>query len=240
MPASSPAAAAAAGGGGVCWRSASAIVAGVETSFHVLKIIGYSRTKDVPNGKRIESRPFRVGSSTWHVRYYPNGGNSGVIDFLSLYLHLEDTFDKAVKAQVKISLLDQDGKPVPSYSSITKVVNFSDVRTWGYSKFIKREVLEKSEHLKDDSFSVRSDVTVMKDVHTQDTPIVIVPPLDMHRHFGDLLLSKEGADVKFRVRKRKFHAHRSVLAARSPVFKKVLHGPMKEGASINTIPIDDM
>ncbi|RLN16937.1 BTB/POZ domain containing protein, expressed [Panicum miliaceum] len=197
MPVSSPAAAG--GGGGVSWRSGSAIVDGVETGFHVLKIIGYSRTKDVPNGKRIESRPFRVGGSTWHVRYYPNGGNSGVIDFLSLYLHLEDTFNKAVKTQVKISLLDQDGKPVPSSALSPKSVNFSD-----------------------------------------DTPIVVVPPSDMHRHFGDLLLSKEGADVKFRVRKRKFHAHRSVLAARSPVFKKVLLGLMKEGASINTIPIDDM
>ncbi|RLN39822.1 hypothetical protein C2845_PM01G42520 [Panicum miliaceum] len=238
MLASSPAAAA--GGGGVSWRSASAIVAGVETGFHVLKIIGYSRTKDAPNGKRIESRPFRVGGRTWHARYYPNGDKSDAIDFISLYIDLEDTVDKALKAQVKISLLDQDRKPVPSYSLITRVVNFSDVRAWGFDKFIKREALEKSEHLKDDSFSVRFDVTVMKDVHTQDTPIVVVPPSDMHRHFGDLLLSKEGADVEFRVRKKKFYAHRSVLAARSPVFKKALLGPMKEGARTNTIPIDDM
>lgn len=127
-----------------------------------------------------------------------------------------------MKAISKFSLLDQDGKPVPSYSFTTKVVNFSDEKNWGYPKFIKRAVLEKSEYLKDDSFTVRFDVTVMKDVHTQDTPVIMVPPSDMHRHFGELLSSKEGVDLKFRVRKKTFSAHRSVLAARSPVFKKAL------------------
>ncbi|KAF8722838.1 hypothetical protein HU200_021967 [Digitaria exilis] len=80
----------------------------------------------------------------------------------------------------------------------------------------------------------------MKDVSTQDTPVIVVPPSDMHRHFGELLSSKEGADVKFRVRKKTFSAHRSVLAARSPVFKKALLGPMKEGTTTSAIPIDDM
>ena len=129
---------------------------------------------------------------------------------------------------------------VPSYSYTTRLINFSENRNWGYSKFIKRQVLEKSEHLRDDSFTVRFDVTVMKDIHTQGTPIIVVPPSDMHRQFGDLLLSKEGADVKFRVRKKTFSTHRSVLAARSPVFKKMLLGPMKEGTTTRVIPIDDM
>jgi hypothetical protein len=61
----------------------------------------------------------------------------------------------------------------------------------------------------------------------EQTPLVVVPPSDMHRHFGDLLSIKEGADVKFRVRRTTFHAHRLVLAARSPVLNKGLLGPMK-------------
>ena len=145
-----------------------------------------------------------------------------------------------MKASAKFSLLDQDGKMVPSYSYTTRLINFSEKRNWGYSKFIKRQVLEKSEHLRDDSFTVRFDVTVMKDIHTQGTPIIVVPPSDMHHQFGDLLLSKEGADVKFRVRKKTFSTHRSVLAARSPVFKKMLLGPMKEGTTTSAIPIDNM
>jgi speckle-type POZ protein len=234
MPASSPAA------DGAPWRSASAIVAGSLSGYHVLKVVGYSLTKDVPNGKSIKSRPFMVGGRKWHVEYKPNGNKAENIDFISLHLFLDDNVTEAVKASAKFSLLDQDGKPVPSYSFTTNLINFTEMRNWGYSKFIKREVLEKSEHLTNDSFSVRFDVTVMKDFHTQDTPIVVVPPSDMHRHFGDFLSSKEGADVKFQVRNKTFSAHRSILAARSPVFKKALLGPMKEGAISNTIPIDDM
>ncbi|WVZ59023.1 hypothetical protein U9M48_009233 [Paspalum notatum var. saurae] len=235
MPAPSPPAA-----NGNLWRSASAIVAGAVSGYHVLKIVGYSRTKDVPNGDSINSRQFLVGGRKWHVEYKPNGDTGESFDFISLYLYLDDTVPEAVKAMGKFSLLDQDGKPVPSYSKTTDFVNFSGKKNWGFAKFINSEVLEKSEHLKDDSFTVRIDVTVMKDVHTQDTPMVVVPPSDMHRHFGDLLLSKEGTDVKFRVRGKTFSAHRSVLAARSPVFKKALFGPMKEGSATNAIPIDDM
>ncbi|CAN6288195.1 unnamed protein product [Urochloa humidicola] len=234
MPASSPAA-----GAGAPWRSASAIVAGAVSGYHVLKVVGYSRTKDVPNGEAIKSRPFLVGGRKWYVEYMPNGDKAEYIDSISLYLCLDDNVAEAVKASAKFSLLDQDGKVVPSYSSTTEIINFSEERNWGYGKFIKREVLEKS-YLKDDSFTIRIDVTVMKDVHTQDTPVVVVPPSDMHRHFGDLLSSKDGADVKFKVRKKTFPAHRSILAARSPVFKKALLGSMKEGSTTDTIPIDDM
>ena len=59
MPASSPAAA-----DGAPWRSASAIVADAVSGYHVLKVVGYSRTKDVANGKAINSRPFLVGAAS--------------------------------------------------------------------------------------------------------------------------------------------------------------------------------
>ncbi|KAJ1295539.1 hypothetical protein BS78_01G232000 [Paspalum vaginatum] len=139
MPAPSPPAA-----NGNLWRSASAIVAGAVSGYHVLKIVSYSRTKDVPNGDSINSRQFLIGGRKWHVEYKPNGYTAESIDFISLYLHLDDTVPEAVKAMGKFSLLDQDGKPVPSYSLTTDFVNFSDKKNWGYAKFIKREVLEKS------------------------------------------------------------------------------------------------
>lgn len=90
------------------------------------------------------------------------------------------------------------------------------------------------------SFTVKVDVTIMGDFHTQDTPSILLPPSDMHRHFGDLLSSKVGADVEFRVGGETFSAHRSVLAARSPVFRAQLYGPMKEGTTTEVICIDDM
>uniref|UniRef100_A0A8R7ULC1 BTB/POZ and MATH domain-containing protein 2 n=1 Tax=Triticum urartu TaxID=4572 RepID=A0A8R7ULC1_TRIUA len=139
------------------------------------------------------------------------------------------------------SLLDQHGKPVPPYTKNTEIRDFSfGDKTWGYDKYIKREELEKSEHLKDDSFTIKVDVTIMSEFHTQETPSILVPPSDLHRHLGVLLLSKVGVDVEFRVAGETFSAHRSVLAARPPVFRAEFFGPMKEGTTSEAIRIDDM
>ncbi|PUZ39006.1 hypothetical protein GQ55_9G243700 [Panicum hallii var. hallii] len=205
MPGSSPSPAA---GDVPPSRSASAIVAGAAAGYHVLRIVGYSRTKEVPNCQCIESSHFRVGGRT-------------------------------CLAQVTISQQDQDGKPVPLYSMTTEFVNFSETKNWGYPQFMKRQALEESEYLTDDCFTVRFDVTVMKDVHTVETPFLVVLPSDMHQHFGHLLSSKEGTDVKFRVGRKTFSAHRLVLSMRSPVFKAELYGPMKKSTSTNVICIND-
>ncbi|KAK1644135.1 hypothetical protein QYE76_061940 [Lolium multiflorum] len=238
MPTFSPVA-----GDGPPSGSASSIVAGAVSGYHLLKIVGYSRTKELPNGQYIKSRPFRVGGRTWHVRYCPNGSQSNSIDFISFFLKFDDTLaeGETVKAQYKFSLLDQHGKPVLAYTKTGRIREFSmDGQYWGFDKFISREALEKSEHLKDDSFTVKVDVTIMGDFHTQDTPSIVLPPSDMHRHFGDLLSSKVGVDVEFRVGGETFSAHRSVLAARSPVFRAQFYGPMKVGTTAEAICIDDI
>ncbi|XP_048526813.1 BTB/POZ and MATH domain-containing protein 2-like [Triticum urartu] len=226
-------------GGGVPSGSASSIVAGVVCGYHLLKIDGYSRTKEVPNGKWIDSCPFQVGGRTWHVSYYPNGDESEYTDFICLFLCLDDAIAETVKAQAKFSLMDKYGKPVPLHTATTATSDFSVANSCGLD-FMERGELEKSEHLKDDSFIVKVDVTIMSEFHAQETPSIVVPPSDMHRHFGDLLSSKAGVDVEFRVGGETFLAHRLVLAARSPVFRAELFGPMKESATTNAICIDDI
>ncbi|GJN04035.1 hypothetical protein PR202_ga21545 [Eleusine coracana subsp. coracana] len=47
-------------------------------------------------------------------------------------------------------------------------------------------------------------------------------------HLESLLASGDGSDVTFSVSSETFRAHRAVLAARSPVFKAQLFGPMKD------------
>lgn len=46
-----------------------------------------------------------------------------------------------------------------------------------------------------------------------------VPESDIGYHFGTLLDTQEGVDVIFSVAGEKFHAHKLVLAARSPFFR---------------------
>ena len=67
-----------------------------------------------------------------------------------------------------------------------------------------------------------------------------MPPSDLSVHFGDLLVTQNGADVVFEVGSQTFAAHRCVLAARSPVLRAELFGAMKESVASNVVRIYDM
>ncbi|KAF2913690.1 hypothetical protein DAI22_10g105400 [Oryza sativa Japonica Group] len=71
-------------------RSASAIVAGAASGYHLLKIDGYSRIKGLPTGEALKSCAFTVGGYRWRIHCYPNGSKSDYSDFISLFLHLDD------------------------------------------------------------------------------------------------------------------------------------------------------
>lgn len=66
--------------------------------------------------------------------------------------------------------------------------------------------------------------------HTMGPKIYTIPlpPSDLGQHFGQLLASGEGTDVNLEVDGEIFAAHKLVLAARSPVFRAQLFGPMKD------------
>uniref|UniRef100_M8AHM8 Speckle-type POZ protein n=1 Tax=Aegilops tauschii TaxID=37682 RepID=M8AHM8_AEGTA len=210
-------------------RSASAITASTASGYHLLKIDGYSRTKGVPSGERIKSRPFTLGGHRWHIDYHPNGQKP----------------DTAVKAQQKFCFADEETNQAPSLVSTT-VDSYTSQQGWGIATFIKRADLEKSEHLKDDSFTIRCDIVVIGDYRAEDLPeetppaFVTVAPSDLHRHLGGLFKTEKGADVVFEVGGNTFAAHRCVLAARLPVFSAELFGGMKEGDTAGVVRIDEM
>ncbi|XBJ15003.1 hypothetical protein VPH35_006990 [Triticum aestivum] len=89
-----------------------------------------------------------------------------------------------------------------------------------------------------DSLRIMCDVTVVKYGHKANR-LSLVPPSNLHQHLGELLKSRDGADVTFHVGGESFLAHRAVLAARSSVFKAELFGAMKEDADRPT-EISDM
>nr|CAB3492045.1 unnamed protein product [Digitaria exilis] len=238
MPGSTTSLAAPTGG------SASTITADVETGTHDLTVHGYSGTVALGVGKPITSAAFTAaGGHSWHIRYYPHGDSKDSVDFISVFLNLaagDDNDD--VTARFTFSLIDvSTGEPAPStIASAIKLRTFcANTPSWGFRKFIKRDILE--EYLKDDSFTIRCDITVVK-ITSETTPVKFhVPPsTDLPRHFGELLVSKVGADVRFKVGRETFMAHRNVLAARSPVFKAELFGWMKEKVAGGQVRVDDM
>ncbi|KAL6643064.1 hypothetical protein ACP70R_021245 [Stipagrostis hirtigluma subsp. patula] len=232
-------------GDGAPSGSASAIVAGAASGYHVLRIDGYSRTKSaLPNGKRVESRPFRVAGHTWAIEYYPNGDTSDSADYVSLYLRLKDAVADHLMVQLVFSFIDQVEKQAPSHVRTIEVNRFVSHDSWGRRKFVKRAELEGSGRLKDDCFTIRCDIVVAGAPRPEDAAVPVaplVPPPDWPQHFGDLFRSGKGADVRFLVSGETFAAHRCVLAAWSPVFDAQLFGTMREGtATEDCIQIDDM
>ncbi|KAF0929762.1 hypothetical protein E2562_024450 [Oryza meyeriana var. granulata] len=230
--------------------SASTIVADTAIGYHLLKIDGYSNTKGTPTGSFLNSSQFTVGGHRWRIKYYPNGQSADSADYISLFLFLDEKATKDVKVQVKfqfqISFTGKIKKP-PSLAS-KKVRTYGGLGSWswGRRKFIKREDFEKSNDLRDDSFTIRCDIAVIRDIRIEKTTetaaatFVTVPPSDLNQQLGDLLETEKGADVMSEVGGQTFAAHRCVLAARSPVFSAELYGLMKESDTTGVVRIEDM
>lgn len=111
---------------------------------------------------------------------------------------------------------------------------------WGYKRFFKRSVLETSDYLKDDCLSIKCCVGVVNS-YMEGPKIysIPVPPSDIGKDFGKILESGKGSDVSFEVDGEEFAAHKLVLAARSPVFRAQLFGPLKD-KNTHHIKVEDM
>jgi speckle-type POZ protein len=146
-----------------------------------------------------------------------------------------------VEAKGRVVILDKDG--LPASPPVSKIVDkiFPKNRR-GFGLMVSQASLEQSGHIVDDCLSIRCDLTLTKNISTEEkmgNQFVVVPPSNLHLQFGNLIESMDGADVAFHVAGEKFLAHRFVLAARSSVFKAELIGALKENTG-TPIEIQDM
>jgi hypothetical protein len=100
-------------------------------------------------------------------------------------------------------------------------------------------MLESSVFLKDDCLKINCTVgVVVSAIDCSRLHSIHVPESDIGEHFGMLLENEECSDVTFNVSGEKFHAHKLVLAARSPVFETEFFNGMDEDNHV--IVITDM
>ncbi|XP_024316400.1 BTB/POZ and MATH domain-containing protein 2 [Brachypodium distachyon] len=258
----------------VCPYTESTFDAGaINSGYHLLVVQGYTRvTEDsIPRCGYIHSRPFMVGGHLWSLESYPFGCCQD--EFMSVYLCCleDDTDDTApVRAQFSLSFIDQPELRT-SFTCGRKIHDFYPGTTnnlYGEERFMRKNVFERSRHLKDDGFVIRCDILVIENntnktdtaeeeqvpmvtdtekqadgsgTHDTDADAEEQPPVDMRSHFSDLLRTKESSDVTFEVGGEKFAAHRCVLAARSTVFKEKLFGNVVlEAKGGAVLKIDDI
>lgn len=224
-------------------------IARIETvnGTHEFKINGYSLSKGLGIGKYIASDTFMVGGYMWAIYFYPDGKSpEDNASYVSLFIALASE-GTDVRALFELKLEDQSGKenhkvhshfgrPLESGPYTLKYRG----SMWGYKRFYKRTSLETSDYLRDDCLVITGTVGVVKS-HTEGPKqyLIPVPPSDIGKQFGQLLETKRGTDVTFEVDGEIFDAHKLVLAARSPVFRAQLFGPMKE-KHMQGIKVDDM
>ncbi|KAL8263645.1 hypothetical protein R6Q59_021775 [Mikania micrantha] len=90
----------------------------------------------------------------------------------------------------------------------------------GYKRFYRRVLLETSDYLKDDCLKFNCTVgVVVTATHCLRLHSIQVPESDIGLNFGMLLENMEGSDIIFNVASVRFHAHKLVLATKSPVFR---------------------
>ncbi|KAL6659225.1 hypothetical protein ACP70R_003265 [Stipagrostis hirtigluma subsp. patula] len=225
---------------------------------HVFKIAGYSLLKGLGVGEFVRSDTFTIGGYDWCIKYYPNGESdeiSGGDDndddecsdegsdydedddddddeaYVAVFLELL-TKEADVWALYDLRLVDPAAGPSPSACSgkeTTSLFSETGYSSWGYEKFRKRSYLDSSQYLQDDSLMIQCDITVIK-----GTPVP--QSTDGPQKFLDV---DKMADITFEVKGEVFHAHKFVLAMRSPVFKAELHEQQGE-KNRQRVTIDDM
>ncbi|KAI3942038.1 hypothetical protein MKW92_010069 [Papaver armeniacum] len=205
---------------------------------HKYKIKGYSLAKGIGVGKYLSSGKFTVGGHEWVVLFNPDGNTEDSKEYISVYLELVSPRQE-VRAFYEFELLDQSGKKknvfVPKGSPLT-----------GCRRFVKRSDLENSTFLKDDCLSIVCTVGVVKNrVETMQPRVdegkhyvIPVPPSDMILNLKGMLESGIRSDVTFQVGNESFKAHKSVLAARCPVFRAQFLGSVGN-PDMETVAIEE-
>ncbi|KAJ1265825.1 hypothetical protein BS78_08G103900 [Paspalum vaginatum] len=209
--------------------SASRVAPREMSGSHKLTIDGYTQSSRTIRGWSWKSKVFEAAGHRWRIHYAPYGlayypRRSA---YIALYLEVVHGASKVVvdPVEFKFTLLDQSGNPVPEFTrASTELCCFnSEPGRRGFDDFIRRKDLEESGCLKDDCFSVRCDITVLRDEEDDAAPAaaaaqVVVPPSDLQEQLTDLLWTKkQAADVAVDVGgEAAFDAHGWLLAARSP------------------------
>ncbi|KAM1220553.1 hypothetical protein ACFX2J_008322 [Malus domestica] len=208
--------------------SSSRFVTETVNGSHNFIIKGYSLAKGIGVGKHIASENFTVGGFQWAIYFYPDGKNpEDNSAYVSVFIALASE-GTDVRALFELTLVDQgpNGKH-KVHSHFDRSLESGPYTLkyrgsmWGYKRFFRRTLLESSSFLKDDCLKINCTVgVVVSAIDSSRLHSIHVPDSDIGDHFGMLLENEEGSDVTFNVCGERFHAHKLVLAARSPLFEK--------------------
>ncbi|XP_020195389.1 BTB/POZ and MATH domain-containing protein 2-like [Aegilops tauschii subsp. strangulata] len=207
------------------------------TATHNFEVTSYPLLQGIGVEKLVSSTVFSVGGFNWTISFFPDGVRHGSFGNASAFLNCLSP-EKDVRARFTLNLLDKSGTQVTKFEEMEYIFTPKCVYR-GYAQFIGKSWL-KSWSDSNGSFIIRCVLTVIGEPRSEvRRNHVLVPGRSLQDQLEDMRKKGEGADVTFSVCGQLFHAHRCLLAARSPVFKAELFGPMKEKAT-RSIKVEDI
>ncbi|WVZ79013.1 LOW QUALITY PROTEIN: hypothetical protein U9M48_026642 [Paspalum notatum var. saurae] len=206
-------------------------------SAHLFKIDGYCTTSAMSTSHYIKSR-WDVDGHEWEVRFYPRYDKSFDHWIAMKLLLLSEPQRSNLTANLSCQL-DHPRRLLDRRSIIEKSVSrvFQSRNDCSSEVLlIKTRDVPSSGYLVDDSVTVLCTITVLKELPDVVVPASIpeldLPPTDLHQHLGELLKGQRGGDVVLELDAgESFLAHKTILAARSPVFMAEFFGQVDEGSS---------
>uniref|UniRef100_A0ACD5UFX5 Uncharacterized protein n=1 Tax=Avena sativa TaxID=4498 RepID=A0ACD5UFX5_AVESA len=210
------------------------------TAAHNFKLMNYPMLDGMGVGKSIRSSEFSVGGYNWTITFYPDGVDEAkCAGNASAYLRCVSQLKENVRTKFTLNMLEIDGKvQVTNFAALNYVFSAAKIDL-GYNKFVEKSKLKPSASIRS-GYLIRCVLTVIKEPRTEvNRNLLKVPQPDLQEHLRQMWKDGQGADLTFSVGGQMFNAHRYLLAARSPVFKAELFGPMKEKAA-QSIEIDDI
>lgn len=198
-------------------------------------------------GQILKSSTFSSSPSDkmkWCLTVNPKGLDDESKDYLSLYLLLVSCSKSEVRAKFKFSLLNAKGEETKAMES-QRAYRFVQGKDWGFKKFIRRDFLldEANSLVQDDRLILFCEVSVVQEsVNTSghaNTNNLKVPECRLTKDLRNLLENTRFTDCSLFVLGQEFKAHKSILAARSPVFNAMFEHEMEESKK-NRVEINDV
>ena len=196
------------------------------------------------NGGHLSSRVFSANNSEltpkWRLKLYPKGDLEDDKEFISLFLSKVSPAKMTHKVTVSFSIINSDGAKT---NTINMEEEFNVGESWGWDRFVERDSVIKcaSVYLPDGNLTIKCDIAYAVDtvIMPMEEGVKVPQVGELQLDFTSLLESGTLADVTLQVEGTQLPAHKTVLAARSPVFRAMFNYDVRE-KSEQTVHIVDL
>ncbi|KAM0847834.1 hypothetical protein ACQ4PT_054772 [Festuca glaucescens] len=209
----------------------------IDTGTHDFELTSYPLLEGMGGGNFVCSSTFCVSGHDWNIKFYPDGSRKDLFAWTGVRLcHLSPAKD--VRARFTLAVLGK-GEQIDGFGVIEHTFSLTS-DCWDSPLFVAKSDLKSLLNKNSGFLTIRCTLTVVKEPRTElKRDLLEATQPNLQDHLVQMLKDGEGVDVTFSVGGQLFHAHRCLLAARSPVFKAELVGPMKEKAT-QSIKVDEI